>query len=198
MRFTDDHLDALCGELQKLADLPAEHRVSLTFPLAKQPDEYAKRPGLRLGENRHIHCQDNSGQFTPHRYRLLQHLITSPTGVIHVTDLCGFDETSPLAPLWKGKIPEEGSLRNLASRINGDLATYGMPWFVSYSHVHHCFILRFLPDPQTERKKYLLRLPWTCFFQNSTPSRTTVFPVVRSSDRPVLLNHPPCDPMALE
>ena len=199
MLFTDSHLDSLDLESKKVATLAAEFRVPVTFPIAQNPEDYAKRSQLQFEENRNIRCQDNVGKLTKHRYHLLRRLMASRTGVVHVLDLCEFDETLQLAPLWKDSVvPVEGSLRNFASRINGDLAKYGMPWAVSYSNIHNSFILRFLPDPQAERKKYPRYLPATLFVQISFASRNAALPVLRPPDSPVLLNKPPFGHVPLE
>jgi len=198
MRFTDADLDALEKEWVEVAKLSTESRVSITFPLAGCPKKHSQRLRLEFGENREIHCGGRGCQLTWMRHNLLRRLVASRTGVIHVPDLCDFDETLQLAPLWTGKIPEVESLRNFASRINRDLAEYGIPWFVSYSKELCRFILRFLPDSQAERKKYRLGLPQKIFFPNSFPPRNTVFPVVRSPGEPLLLHPPPQGHITLE
>ena len=199
MLFTDSHLDSLEHEAVRLATLAAEFRVPITFPIAQNPEEYAQRPCLQFEENRTIRCQNNFGKLTKHRYNLLRRLTASRTGVVHVLELCERDETLQLAPLWKDHVvPVEGSLRNFASRINGDLAKYGMPWAVSYSNIHNSFILRFLPDPQAERKKYPRYLPATLFVQISFASRNAALSVLRPPDCSVLLNKPPFGHVPLE
>jgi len=198
MRFSDSFVDDLLKERKKVVALAPEFHASVTFPIADHPEDYVKRPKLQFGENRQILCQDKSGQFSKYRYHLLQRLAASPTGVIHVRDLCEYDETLQLAPLWKDKVPEEGSLRNFASRINRDLAKYGMPWAVSYSNYHNRFILRFLPNPQAVRRKYCPYLPEKLFFQNSVTPGNTAFRVVHFSDKPSTPHHPPSNHAVLE
>jgi len=197
MRFTDSDFDALYKDAKRMPDLAAEFRVPITFPIAQDPEDYCQRPRLQFEENRTIRCQDNIGQFTPHRYNLLQHLVASPTGEAQVADLCEPNSTLQLDPLWKEKAPCDGSLRNLASRINGDLAKYGMPWAVSFCSSFCCFILRFLPDPLAERRKYP-RYLGKVFTQNSfSPSNTASQPL-RPPDSPILSNKPPFDYVPLE
>ena len=188
MRFTGLDFKLLDAELERKKAFAAEFCVSITFPIAQHPEDYAKRPYLLFEENRIICCQGNLGIFTPYRYNLLRRLMASITGVVHVLELRERDETLQLAALWDN-VPVEGSLRNFASRINGDLAKYGMPWAVSYSNVHCCFILRFLPDPQAERRKYPCFLG-KIFAQNSF-SCNAGLPVLRPPDSPVLSNKPP-------
>jgi len=196
MRFTESDFDLLDAELEKVKALDSEFRSPITFPLAKNPEDYAKRPHLKFEENRTIRCQDNTGQFTPQQYHLLQRLAASPTGEAQVGNLCETDEALRLDPLWKEKAPCDGSLRNLASRINGDFANYGMPWAVSFCSTFCCFVLRFLPDPQAERRKYP-RYLGKIFAQNSF-SCNAALPIMRHPDSPVLSNKPPFGYVQLE
>ena len=196
MLFTRFDFDLLDAERKKVAALAAELRAPITFPIAKNPDDYAKRPHLKFEENLTICCQDALGKFTPLRYNLLRRLAASDNGTVHVLDLLERNETLRLAPLWKDNVPVEGSLRNLASKINGDLAEYGMPWAVSYSNTHYSFILRFLPDPQAERRKYPCSLG-KLFIHNSS-LYNGAFPVLRPPDSPVLPNKPPFGYVQLE
>ena len=196
MRFTEPDFDALDKDAKRMADLAAEFRVPITFPIAKNLEDYFQRPRLQIEENRTIRCQDNTGQFTPFRYHLLKRLAASPTGEAQVGNLCETDEALQLDPLWKEKAPCDGSLRNLASRINGDFAKYGMPWAVSFCSSFCCFILRFLPDPQAERRKYP-RYLGKIFAQNSF-SCNAALPVLRPPDSPVLSNKPPFGYVPLE
>jgi len=198
MRFTDSLFYDLDAEWEKVTALATEFHVPITFPIAGHPEHYVKRPRLQFGENQQIRCQDISGQFTLYRYNLLKRLAASPTGEVQVIELCESDEALQLASLWKDKIPCEGSLRNFASRINRDFAKYGMPWAVSYSHNLCRFILRFLPDLQTERKKYHLHLPSKLFFQNSVSPGNTAFSAFHSSAKPVLQITQPCSHVTLE
>ena len=188
MRFTGLDFKLLDDELERKKAFAAEFRVSITFPIAQHPEDYAKRPHLKFEENRIICCQDNLGQFSPQQYHLLRSVEASRTGVVHVLELCEPNEELRLAALWNN-VPVEGSLRNLASKINGNFAKYGMPWALSFSNVHYCFILRFLPDPQAERRKYP-RYLGKIFAQNSF-SCNAGMPVLRPPAPPVLSNKPP-------
>lgn len=178
MLFTDIHLDRLDGELaaaSAFAAAPGSTSVRITFPIASKPDEYFKRLSLQFDGHRQIRCKDASGKFSAYRYDLLRRLAAAPTGIVDVPDLCEDDETHGFKALWDlNAVPVEGSLRNFASRINGDFAKYDMPWAVSYSAIHHCFILRFLPDPKVERKKYRLHLPTELFSRRSVSFRDIV------------------------
>ena len=198
MRFSDSFFDDLLQERKKVADFLGKCHATINHPIAKRPEEYDTRPKLSFGEDRQILCQDKSGQFSKYRYHLLQRLAASPTGVIHVRDLCDDDEALQLAPLWKDKVPEEGLLRNFASRINRDLAKYGMPWAVSYSNYHNRFILRFLLNPQAALRKYRPHLPEKLFFQSSATSCNTAFRIVHFSDKPSTPHHPPSNHAVLE
>ena len=189
MLFTDSHFDALDEESERVAAFAVEFHlrvVPIVFPVARHPEEYFRRPTFLFEKNRQIHCNDKSGRFSPYRYNLIRRLVASRVGVVNILDLCEFDDALKLDALWDvNAIPIEGSLRNFASRINNDFAKYDMPWAVSYSAVHHCFILRFLPNQQTERPKYCLHRQTESFFQNSvSPSNT--LPELCSSDNPVL------------
>ncbi|MCL2348993.1 MAG: hypothetical protein FWC50_12140 [Planctomycetaceae bacterium] len=199
MRFSDSFVDDLLEERKKVADFLGRCHATINHPIAKCPKEYDNRPKLSFGEDRQICCQGSTGQFTRLRYNLLQRLAASPTGVLEVLDLCEFDDALQLKPLWNlDDIPKEGSLRNFASRINRDLAKYGMPWAVSYSDEHKRFILRFLPNPQATRRKYHPYLPEKLFFQNSVTPCNTVFRIVHFSDKPSTPHNPPSKHAVLE
>ena len=195
MRFTGPDFDALRAEVKKVDAFNSEFRVPITFPIAQNLEDYAKRPYLQFEENLVIRCQGNLGKFTPQQYHLLQRLVASPTGEASVGNLCQPNEELRLAALWNN-VPVEGSLRNLASKINGNFAKYGMPWALSFSNVHYCFILRFLPDPQAERRKYP-RYLGKIFAQNSF-SCNAALPIMRHPDSPVLSNKPPFGYVQLE
>ena len=197
MRFTDLDFKLLDAELERVKAFAAESRASITFPIAQNLEDYAKRPYLQFEENLVIRCQDILGQFTPHRYNLIQRLAASDNGLVHVLDLLECDEALQLDPLWKEKTPCDESLRNLASRINGDFAKYGMPWAVSFCSSFCCFILRFLPDPLAERRRYP-RYLGKIFTQYSFSSRNVASQPLRPPDSPVLPNKPPFGYVPLE
>ena len=190
MRFTDYHFDALDEESERLAAFAAEFGlpvVPITFPIARHPDEYFNRPKFLFEKDRHIHSNDKSGRFSAYRYNLIRRLAASPTGIVNVLDLCEFDVSLQLGALWDmNALPVEGSLRNFASRINRDFAKYGMPWAVSYSAVYHCFILRFLPNPQVERPRNYRHLQKELHLKNSISSHNAVLPELCSSDTPAV------------
>ena len=102
MRFTEPDFDALDKDAKRMADLAAEFRVPITFPIAQNLKDYAKRPRLQFEENLVIRCQGNLGKFTPQQYHLLQRLVASPTGEASVGNLCQPNEELRLEPLCNG------------------------------------------------------------------------------------------------
>jgi len=188
MHFTDYHFDTLDEESERLVAFAAEFSlpvVPVSLPIARHPEEYFNRPKFLFEQDRKIHCNDKSGKFSAYRYNLIRRLASSLTGVVNVLDLCEYDNVLKLDALWDmNALPVEGSLRNFASRINGDFAKCDMPWAVSYSAVYHCFILRFLPNPQVERPRNYLHLQKELHLKNSISSHNAVLPELCSSDNP--------------